>query len=60
MNAKTPSGLRPIDVPDKIPSYDEAVQMSRKLDAYFVRKNIAWARGREAFLYGIPRRKKIS
>jgi hypothetical protein len=37
---KTPSSLRQIEVPDRIPTYEESRAMSRKLTAYFIRKGI--------------------
>lgn len=37
---KTPSSLRQIEVPDRIPSYEESRAMSRKLTSYFIRKGI--------------------
>jgi hypothetical protein len=58
-NQATPSILRPIEVPDNIPSYSEAIRMSKRLDAYFVRKGISWMRGREAFMFGQYKKKTL-
>lgn len=33
--------------------------MCRRLDAYFVRKGIHWESGREAFMFGIPKKKVL-
>lgn len=57
MNSKTPPALRPIEVPDNIPNYEETKQMSRKLDIYFAKKGIQWSYGREAFLFGFKRKR---
>lgn len=58
MNSKTPPALRPVDVPDNIPNYEETMQMSRKLDMYFAKKGIQWSYGREAFLFGFKKKRK--
>jgi hypothetical protein len=59
MNLKSPSALRAIEVPDNIPNYEQTMQMSRRLDAYFIRKGIQWSYGRQAFLFGFKRKQKI-
>lgn len=58
MNGKTPSALRPVEVPDNIPNYEQTMQMSRKLDIYFAKKGIQWSYGRQAFLFGFKKRRK--
>jgi len=58
MNAKRPPALRPIEVPDNIPNYEQTIQMSRKLDIYFARKGIQWSYGRQAFLFGFRKKRK--
>lgn len=58
MNARSPAALRPIEVPDNIPNYEETIRMSRKLDVYFARKGIQWSYGRQAFLFGFKKKRK--
>lgn len=55
---KSPTALRQIEVPDNIPNYEQTIQMSRKLDIYFAKKNIHWVRGREAFMFGFRKKSK--
>ena len=58
LNQSTPQGLRPIEVPDNIPTYTQTIKMSHMLDAYFIRKGIPWMRGRDAFMFGQYSKKK--
>lgn len=56
---RSPSALRQIETPDRIPTYQETRVMCMRLDAYFVRKGIHWESGREAFMFGIPKKKTL-
>jgi len=56
-NQKQPPALRPTDIPGRIISYEEATQMSRQLDSYFMKKRHGWVTGKAAF--NPPMRKNL-
>jgi hypothetical protein len=56
---RSPAALRQIETPDRIPTYQETRVMCRQLEAYFIRKGIRWESGREAFMFGIPKKKVL-
>jgi len=54
-NQRAPSMCTPIDVPDNIPTYQQARQMSRKLTSYFIKKG-GWINGRDFFMQGFKKK----
>jgi hypothetical protein len=56
-NQKQPAALRPTELPGRIISYEEASEMSRQLDLYFMKKRNGWVTGKAAF--NPPMRKKL-